>query len=377
MNRHRSAVPKTADARRPARRERPPGRGGNRLRRLLRLAGMTLLALGCYLGWDAWQFLQTPAETPGRDIVVDIEPGLTLGRISALLQERGVITDSLRFRILARAQQKEQKLQAGRFLVNTGWLPQTVLDQLVDGRTMLYRVTVPEGKTWWETARILADAGICTEEDFRKVIHDPEFLRHYGIPFPSAEGFLYPDTYLLPQPRALDERAARATAGRMVDVFWQRAGAALWGEKPPDRKTLRETVILASIVEKETGVPEERARVAGVYANRLQKGMPLQADPTVIYGLGPDFKGRLLRSYLENADNPYNTYRHAGLPPGPICSPGTAALRAALEPEKHDYYYFVATGRDRSHVFSSSLARHNQAVRDYRRAVREGARGAD
>ena len=207
------------------------------------------------------------------------------------------------------------------------------------------------------------------EADFDAVIHDSEFLRHWGIPFESAEGFLYPDTYFMPQPRAMDPAAARAAAGRMVDTFWRKADA-LWPEGRPDPATLRRVVTLASIVEKETAVPAERSRVAGVYANRLKKNMLLQADPTVIYGLGPDFRGPLLTKHLQDGGNAYNTYRLAGLPPGPICSPGLAALRAALSPEVHNYLYFVANGKDGGHVFSTTLSQHNRAVRDYRNAIR-------
>lgn len=342
---------------------------------LLRLFGVLLvlvLAAAGYAAWDGWQFLHTPPSTPGKDVVVNIEPGATLADVAAVLQAAGVVADSLRFQVLARVQKKGGKLQAGRFLVNTGWLPQKVLDWLVSGKAMLYRVTVPEGLPWWEVGRILEQAGICRAEDFAAVVHDPEFLRHWGIPFPAAEGFLYPDTYFMPLPREQDMQAARSAAGRMVDTFWKRT-ASLWPDGRPDPQTLREAVTLASIVEKETGVPAERPRVAGVYVNRLAKGMLLQADPTVIYGLGPEFSGPLLKRHLEDENNTYNTYRRAGLPPGPICSPGGAALRAALSPEAHSYLYFVASGQGGSHVFSSTLTQHNRAVRAYRNAVR--ARG--
>lgn len=346
-----------------------PRRRKSLLGRFFRLLTLLLLALACYLAWDGWQFLHSSPETPGKDVVVEIEPGSTLRAVAVHLQDKGVVGDALKFQILARVQQKEQKLQAGRFLVSTGWTPQTVLDRIVSGQALLFKVTIPEGLPWWEVGRIFEQAGMCTAEDFKTVIHDPEFLLHYGIPFDSAEGFLYPDTYLLPQPRAMDEKAARSVAGRMVDTFWRRT-ADLWPDGRPEAKSLRRAVTLASIVEKETGLPGERGRVAGVYANRLAKNMLLQADPTVIYGLGPEFSGPLLRVHLENEKNPYNTYRTVGLPPGPICSPGSAALKAALEPEAHHYYYFVATGRDRSHVFSPTLEQHNRAVRDYRNAIR-------
>jgi UPF0755 protein len=140
-----------------------------------------------------------------------------------------------------------------------------------------------------------------------------------------------------------------------------------------DPAALGALVVLASLVEKETALPAERARVAGVYANRLRLGMLLQCDPTIIYGVGPGFSGSILRSQLRNAANPYNTYKHAGLPPGPICSPGLAAFLAAALPEQHAFIYFVATGlADGSHVFSKSSAEHNAAVRKYRARVREG-----
>lgn len=349
----------------------PAPRPAGRRHPLLRLLGLLVLlglAAGGFIVLDARHFLNTPPAVPGRDVVVTIEPGATLADIAALLERQGAVSDAFRFQLLARIRGQDGKIQAGRFLVNTGWLPRKTLDWLVSGRAVLYRVTVPEGLPWWETGRVLEQAGLCAAADFEAVIHDPEFLRHWGIPFDSAEGFLYPDTYFMPQPREMTPDAARAAAGRMVDTFWRKA-AALWPEGRPDPATLRRVLTLASIVEKETAVPAERARVAGVYANRLKKNMLLQADPTVIYGLGPDFQGPLLTRHLEDSGNRYNTYRLAGLPPGPICSPGLAALRAALSPEVHNYLYFVANGRDGGHVFSSTLSRHNRAVRAYRDAV--------
>lgn len=351
----------------------PPPKRRQPLLRLFGLLAAFCLVAGGVIVWDGWRFLHTPPAAPGKDVVVNIEPGSTLADVAALLEERGAVSDAFRFQVLARVRDQAGRLQAGRFLVNTGWLPQKTLDWLVSGRAMLYRVTVPEGLPWWEVGRLLEQAGLCRAADFDTVIHDTEFLRHWGIPFDSAEGFLYPDTYFMPQPREMDLAAARAAAGRMVDTFWRKADA-LWPGGRPDPATLRRVLTLASIVEKETAVPAERARVAGVYANRLKKNMLLQADPTVIYGLGRDFRGPLLTRHLEDAGNAYNTYRLAGLPPGPICSPGQAALRAALAPEAHNYLYFVANGKDGGHVFSSTLSQHNRAVRDYRNAVRGRSR---
>ena len=329
------------------------------------------LGAGTWAWRDTRNFLDTPPQEPGKSLIVDIEPGMTLAQVAAMLEKEGVITDAWRFQMLVRYKEKSRNIQAGRFLVSTGWLPETVLDMLVSGKAMLYRLTIREGLAWWDVAELVEEGGFCRAADFTSVIHDPEFLRHWGIPFDSAEGFLYPETYLLPRPRELNRDAAKAVANRLVEMFWRRADKLWPNGKRPSTEELKRLVTLASIVEKETSVPEERARVAGVYANRLEKNMLLQADPTVIYGLGRDFEGPLLRSQLDNANNRYNTYQNPGLPPGPICSFGASALRAAISPEKHDYLYFVATGRDRGHTFSKNLNDHNRAVRDYRAALRE------
>lgn len=347
-----------------------PQRRRHPLRWLLLFLVVLCLGVGLYAWHDIRTFLSTAPETPGRSLIVDIEPGMTLAQVSALLEREKVVTSSRRFQLLCQYREKGRSVQAGRFLVSTGWTPEKVLDMLVSGKAMLYRLTIREGLAWWDVAELVEKGGFCKAVDFTSVIHDPEFLRHWGIPFDSAEGFLFPETYLLPHPREMNRDAAKAVAGRLVEMFWRRADR-LWPDgKRPSAAELKRLVTLASIVEKETSVPEERARVAGVYANRLEKNMLLQADPTVIYGLGRTFEGGLLRRHLEDGNNRYNTYQHPGLPPGPICSFGASALKAAINPEKHEFFYFVATGRDKGHTFSRTLSEHNRAVRDYRAALR-------
>lgn len=352
-------------------------------------------AAGAFWLWrEAQTFLDTPAGRPGEQVIFDVPPGAHLNRIADELASRGLITSARNFVLLARWKKQENRLQAGRFALEGGWKPERVLEALVNGRPVLQRVTVPEGLTWWQTGRLLESEGLVRFEDFREAVTDPEFLRHYGIPFATAEGFLMPDTYLLKPPDAAAQAAggdaaqtaakaqARAVAGRMIDNFWRKA-APLWPEgggregvaARPGAPELRKWVTLASIVEKETGIPEERARVAGVYENRLGRGMLLQADPTVIYGLGPAFDGNLRRSQLDDAANPYNTYQRAGLPPGPIASFGTAALAAAIRPEQHDFLYFVAKNDGGEHQFSATLQEHNRAVREYLRQRRAARRG--
>ena len=342
---------------------------------LLLMAFCLFVALGG-AGAVVYYFLHTPPETPGRDVEVLIPSGYPLAKLAEQLEERKVVLDAQAFLLLARYREAGGSIKTGRFMVNTGWTPDQVLEQLTKGRPYLERITLPEGLPWWEVGKRLEAAGYVRYADFVTLIHDPAFLRHWGIPFDSAEGFLFPDTYLIMRPLELNMDTARSVVGRLIDTFWRKT-AAIWpeGRRPgPDgRELVRKIVTLASIVEKETSVPSERRRVAGVYENRLRRGMLLQADPTVIYGIGQAFVPPLRRSQLNDTGNTYNTYKRPGLPPGPICSPGLACLKAAQDPEAHNYLYFVASG-DGSHRFNTSLSGHNKDVRAYRRQERETAR---
>jgi len=350
--------------------EQKPKKNAHPLRNLLFFVLALCIGSGLY-GWQEVQnFLGAAPETPGQSLVVDIEPGMTLAQVADKLEKEKIVTDSRKFQLLARWEDKGSSLQAGQFLLNTGWTPDKVLDMLASGRSLLYKLTLREGLPWWQVAEQLEKQGFCKAVDFTSVIHDPKFLQHWLIPFSSAEGFLYPETYLLPRPREMNMEAARAVANRLVGTFWQQVDK-LWPEGRPSAAELKRLVTLASIVEKETSIPEERARVAGVYSNRLRIGMLLQADPTVIYGMGRNFSGRLLFRHLEDEKNLYNTYRHGGLPPGPICSFGAAALEAAKKPEDHKFLYFVATGKGGGHKFSRSLKEHNRAVQEYRAVMRQ------
>lgn len=369
--------------------------------KILLRSALAILLLGVagaiWLGYEARVFLTTAPQATGQDVYVDVPPGAHLRQVADELAKKGLITDKRKFVWLARLKKQDKNLQAGRFLLNTGWLPEATLDALVNGLPVLYRITIPEGLTWWQTAKLLEEAGLARSEDFQAVVRDPDFLRHYGIPFATAEGFLMPDTYLIKKPesempppaftpkseedlKTLAEwrEQARSVAGRLVDNFWRKT-SPLWPQQEnpskdgivrPPREDLKRWTTLASIVEKETGVPDERRRVAGVYANRLAKNMLLQADPTVIYGMGPTFSGRLRRVHLEDQTNGYNTYYYPGLPPGPISSFGLAALKAAIRPEKHNYLFFVATGEGDTHTFSHNFEEHSRAVEAYRNTVK-------
>ena len=246
-----------------------------------------------------------------------------------------------------------------------------VLGELGRTRDVLFPLTVPEGLTWWQTADTVQASGRGTREGFSKIVRDRDFLAQWNIPGDSAEGYLFPETYLFPKTAISRETDTdkpseaehdRRIAERLIAMFREKTTNLF----PPDMspKAVRDLLTLASLVEKETSRDDERARIAGVYANRLRKNMRLQCDPTIIYGIGPDFDGNLKRTHLRDRSNPYNTYMHAGLPPGPICSPGRASIEAALHPESHTFLYFVARG-DGSHVFSKTLKEHNRYVRKY------------
>ncbi len=416
----------------------PPKKRRSFLGIVLRLLLFAIVGFCGAAGYDAYTFLRTPADTAEpKDVIINIAPGATFDRVAWDLYKAKALTSVWRFRLLAQYHKKLGAIQSGEFQVNTGWTPEQLLQHLVSGRSLLYPLTLREGLPFWEVARLVEEGGFAKAAEFEAAVQDPAFLRANGIPFASAEGFLYPETYHLRKPRTLGgKEQAEAVARILVEMFWRRnwpllteyaatdkavrgetlflSGFALKNglpvrlvparaplpaqpgrnatppgnatraeaapaprpESPPSlavpvsAETLRYLVILGSLVEKETGVAAERDRVAGVYANRLRLNMLLQCDPTIIYGLGKEQSGPIRKSQLADAKNLYNTYQHAGLPPGPICSPGFASMRAAAHPEQHNYLYFVATGTNGTHTFSTNLNDHNQAVMRYRATQR-------
>ena len=331
------------------------------------LAAVVLILMGgtTWLTWQAWDFLNAAPETPGRAVVLSIEPGATFDRVARDLAGLGVITDVDRFRLLGKWKKQLGAVKAGEFELSTGMTPPQVLEAVTSGHVVLHKLRVVEGLSWWQVGRVVEESGLATYQSFEAAVHDAALLAAHHVPADTAEGFLYPDTYSLPRPRGGD---ARPIVAAMLDAFWRHAAAKVWPDmesrgRPTDKELMR-VVTLASMVEKETGAASERGAIAGVFANRLKKRMRLQCDPTTIYGLGTAFDGNLTKAHLLDTANPYNTYTHGGLPPGPICSPGLDALLAAAHPETHKDLYFVATGDGRHH-FSATLAEHNKAVRKY------------
>jgi len=306
------------------------------------------------------RFLNVPPESPGREATICIEPGQSFEQTAKMLRNAGLISDEFKFRLLASYTGLGSKIRAGEFLLSTGFVPAKILDILANTPGILHRVSLPEGLTLRQTAKLVEEAGLGGAAAFEAAAADELLLAKYEIPAKTAEGFLFPQTYLFTRKPGNDPRYV---VEAMLAEFRKQA-RTIWPDGAPAGKALLEAVTLASIVEKESALPAERPKVAGVFKNRLGKGMLLQTDPTVIYGLGEAYAGSLHRVQLDDPDNPYNTYKRPGLPPGPICSPGRESLLAASNPEKHGLYYFVAK-KDGSHYFSATLDEHNEAVRRY------------
>jgi UPF0755 protein len=302
-----------------------------------------------------------PAELPGREGTLLIRPGMAMPAIARELEARGLIRNAQTFAVIARVFGHTAQAKAGEFLVSSGWTPFEILRVITTTNGIQHKVVVREGLPWWAASKLFEAEGLATADDFAEASRNATLLQKYGVPAKNAEGFLFPETYQLPR----SPEGGQAAVEAMLKEF-DRQAKKLWPQGPPPPAELLRIVTLASLVERETGAPQERARIAGVFANRLRQGMRLQCDPTTIYGLGPAFDGDLKRAHLEDEANAYNTYAHQGLPPGPICSPGLAALKAAINPEQHDYLYFVAKG-DGSHEFSRTLDEHNRAVTRFQR----------
>jgi len=315
-----------------------------------------LLAASLIYFWMQ-DFLTTP---PGRDntpVVFTIAPGQGLSAIAQNLSKAGLITDPLRFKLYARYKKAGTRLKAGEYELAKTDLPDRVLALLIQGKVKLYRFTIPEGLNMEQIARVVAGSGICDRQTFLALCRDRDLIRKANLRVRSLEGYLFPDTYLYPKTATCQQMILRMTSGfdRVFTKKWQARAKALG-------YSIHEIVTLASIIEKETGDPEERPIIASVFHNRLKKGMRLESDPTVIYGQ-KDYHGRIRYKHLRRV-TPYNTYQIQGLPVGPIASPGKAALHAALYPAQTDYLFFVSKN-DTTHQFSKTLKAHNQAVRKY------------
>jgi UPF0755 protein len=303
-------------------------------------------------------------EGSGDPVRFSVPRGSGLSAVADTLDARGVIGSAATFKAYARLQRTAARIQPGVYEIRPGASFDHILAKLAAGDVVRMRVVIPEGWDLRGIAPRLAEATGLPADTVLSRLMDPEQAERFGVPGPTLEGYLYPATYELPAGSSLDAILRRLTARyRQLWTEARREAAEALGMSE------REVVTLASIVEKEARVWEERPVIAGVYHNRLRRGMRLEADPTVQYAVG-EHQNRLLRRHIEEtAADPYNTYRNAGLPPGPIASPSTGAIDATLEPASHDYLFFVAR-LDGSHVFTRSYAEHLREVARYRAAVR-------
>ena len=301
------------------------------------------------------RYVHSPAGNSDNEIELLIESGASFDNITQKLHEAELIIEPFFFKLLAMYEEKTQRIQSGEYRFTYHQTPAQILDMMVDGDTMKYSLTVIEGKRFNEFW-----AQIQQHPKLQHTIRDIEDIKStLGITHESLEGLFLPETY-------------QFTAGsKDIDIMRQSYNLLRnlldeeWPKRSPESFVTSpyEALILASIVEKETGVVEERPKIAGVFISRLKKRMRLQTDPTVIYGLGDQFDGNITREHLET-DSPYNTYTRLGLPPTPIALPGKAAIKAVLNPDITGDLYFVSKG-DGSHYFSKTYKEHEQAVRKY------------
>lgn len=329
------------------------------IRRLFKLSVILLLftsTLLTLLYHDYQLFLDTPINIK-EDAIFSIEPGMSFSALNKKLVLEKIIDESRYLEILARYSKRANKIKSGEYKLAPGILPGELLDLFVSGKTVQYPMTLLEG---WQINEMLEAIKLNNVLKKKLATYNPDkLLIQLGYSGRNAEGLFFPDTYHFPRGTTDIDFLKRAykRLQQVLEEEWQNR------EKNLPYKSSYEALIMASIVEKETGLANERAKIAGVFVRRLNKNMKLQTDPTVIYAMGRQFDGNIRKKDLK-IDSPYNTYLYKGLPPSPISLVGREAIHAALHPDDGKDLYFVAKG-DGSHYFSENLAEHNRAVIKY------------
>jgi len=341
---------------------------------LIRKIVVALVAFGILLGagaglwaWQGLQSLQQPVPLE-QTRLLEVPQGTTLSHLAYDLQAEGLIRESLWLRLYGKLYPQSTRIKAGEYELAPGMSTLDIIDKMVAGITKVWSVQFIEGTRFADARAALAGKATLAQDTAQ--MSDEEIMAALGQPDQHPEGWFFPDTYLYERGTS-DLEILRRSLERMQETL-----ETEWANRAPDLpyKTPYEAMIMASIVEKETGVPSERNEVAGVFVRRLNKGMRLQTDPTVIYGMGDRYKGNIRRKDLRTA-TPYNTYVIPALPPTPIALFGREALHATLHPAAGTALYFVARG-DGSHVFSDTLAEHQKAVRNYQLNLREDYRSS-
>ena len=335
------------------------------MRYFLALLLLIVLVAGGAAAW-IWYGITKPYQNfAAEGVFVDLPHGASQRHVAYLLRANGVVRSALAFEIYARRHPK-RTLQAGEYFFDQAMTGSEVFWKLANGQVYQQPFTVREGETMFDIARELEAGKFMRAGDFLYAAGDPALIRDFAPGAQTLEGFLFPATYELPRHPVASELTAE-----MVHKFkeeWKRI-APPSETVPGDHRLMTRMVTMASLVERETPKSEERPLVAGAFENRIRKGMRLQCDPTVIYGMERlgKYNGSLTGKDL-SFESPYNTYEHGGLPPGPIGNPGEASLRAAMHPAETNYLYFVANTRG-GHFFSGTLAQHNKNVVKYRRLL--------
>jgi UPF0755 protein len=318
-----------------------------------------ILAVSMSLGLGI--FLVSPADREGKDEIFVVREGSSLREVAQDLEHKRLVKSRILFVLWSRIMGYSKGIKSGEYILNAAMPPVKILEKLRRGSILTHIVTIPEGYGREQIAELLHEKELVDRNFFLSLTEEPSVLESYGISGPSLEGYLFPDTYQFA--RGISPSLIIDT---MVKRFWQMVGPSTDRARETGM-SMGEIVTLASIVEKETGRAEERALIASVFLNRLKRGMRLESDPTVIYGL-ERFDGNLRKKDLVQK-SPYNTYVIHGLTPGPICSPGLDSIKAVISPAKTEYLYFVSKN-DGSHSFSSTLTEHNRAVEKYQRGKR-------
>jgi UPF0755 protein len=333
------------------------------MRRLGTLFLLLLFAAGTAAGWLAYAW-ETPFRGYGGEaVVVDVPRGASTRAIAERLARSGVVRSALAFELWSRWHH-EQRLEAGEYRFDRAMPMTEVFDTLAEGRVWTVTVTIPEGWTMFDIAGAVAREGLASREAFLRAARNPAPVRDLAPNVPTLEGFLFPATY-----RFAHTTTPQAIVDAMVRRFRQAWGQLTSNDPTAGKLSIEQVVTLASLVQEETPKETERPVIAGVFTNRLRLGYPLECDPSVVYALklAGKYDGDLRPAEMRT-QSPYNTYVHYGLPPGPIGNPGVPSLKAALDPAKVDYLYFVANGSG-GHSFSKTLAGHRKNVERYRELI--------
>jgi UPF0755 protein len=320
--------------------------------------------------WEAFTFLsQGPGSPPGEERIFEVLPGEGFYRVANRLATEGLVTDAFRFKILAKLSGQEKTLRVGEYAVRTNMRPMELLEVLSSGKSIERQITFPEGSNMFEMAELIEAKGLAHRGEFLTLVKDKNLIHEVlGENLPSLEGYLFPETYNYTKYTPLAS-LVRGMVARFKEAY------ATIGHNPSAGMTRHQLVTLASVIEKETGAPDERPLISAVFHNRLKRNIRLQTDPTIIYGIWVEtgnYKNNITRADIVRA-TPYNTYSIYGLPFGPIANPGREALAAAVAPAQSAYLFFVSRN-DGTHVFSETLAGHNAAVQKFQldRKAREG-----